>query len=151
MSSVDALSTSYSKYADIYSDSSANSLEGRLNNNDLSSASDDELLSVCKDFEEYFMEQVVKSMIKMTKVPGEDDSDDNMYSSLFGISAGSDSGSDSYLTTLSSYYGDQLTTTLSKALCDNENGQGLGLAQTLYEQMKRNYGVDSVNSKGDTK
>ena len=59
MSSVDALSTSYSKYADIYSDSSANSLEGRLSNNDLSSASDDELLSVCKDFEEYFMEQVV--------------------------------------------------------------------------------------------
>ena len=148
MGSIDVLSTSYSKYADIYSDSTANSLENKLNNGNLADSSDDELLSVCKDFEEYFMEQVVKSMVKMTKVPGEDDSDDNMYSSLFGMSGGNDSGNDSYLTTLSSYYGDQITTTLSKALCNDENGKGLGLAQTLYEQMKRNYGIDS---KGDTK
>lgn len=141
MGSLDALNMQYSNYSDIYSNTTANSLENTLNNTNLSGASEDELMEVCKDFEEYFVEQVVKSMIKMTNVTG--DSDENNYSALFGLS----SSDDSYMNSLSSYYGDQLVTTISQAICDDESGQGIGLAKTLYEQMKRNYGI---TSEGDT-
>ena len=41
-----------------------------------------------------------------------------------------------------SYFGDQMVSKLSEALCSTENGSGLGLAQTLYNQMKRNYGIE---------
>lgn len=121
--------------------STGNNIQNTINNSDLSQASDDELLSVCKDFEEYFAEQMVKSMIKMANVSGEEDADD--YSSIFGLSSDSSS---SGMSTMSNYYGGQLVTMLSQALCDSDNGKGLGLAQTLYEQMKRNYGVSDTTS-----
>lgn len=127
----------------------ANSIENTLTNTDLSTASEDELMSVCKDFEEYFVEQMVKSMIKMASVNGSDDEND--YSSIFGLSSES---SDSALSTMSSFYGDQMVTQLSEALCSDENGNGIGLAQTLYEQMKRNYNIsdaaDNTDSSTDT-
>lgn len=126
----------YSPYQNnTYTDSTANSLENKLSNSDLSSATDDELMEVCKDFEEYFAEQMVKSMMKMAKVDGSDDEND--YSSIFGLSE----SSDSFMGTMSSYYGEQMVTKLSEALCSDENGAGLGLAQTLYQQMKRNYSM----------
>ena len=65
--------------------------------------SDDELMEVCKDFESYFLEQMLKSMVKMTKVDGDTD-DSNLYSSLFGMTDNSDSG----MSTLSSYFGDEI-------------------------------------------
>ena len=60
-------------YSDVY-DSKAGSLTNKLTDTDYSKASDDELMSVCKDFESYFVEQVLKSMekwlrlIRMTKI-----------------------------------------------------------------------------------
>mgnify|MGYP003215506460 CR=1 FL=1 len=96
-----------------YTNSTTSALESTLNNKDLSTSSSDELMEVCKDFEEYFAEQMVKSMLKMAKV---DSSDDD--------------------------FGDQMVSKLSEALCSTENGSGLGLAQTLYNQMKRNYGIE---------
>ena len=116
--------------------SSANAIEKKLNNTDLSGASDDELMDVCKDFEEYFVEQMVKSMMKMAKVDGGDDEND--YSAIFGLS----DSSGSYMSTLSSFYGDQMVTKISEAISGQQGG-GLGLAQTLYEQMKRNYSVEA--------
>lgn len=83
---------------------------------DLSSATDDELMSVCKEFESYFLEQVFKSMKKM--VP------EHEYES-------------SSSKTMMEYYQDELMTKYAKNATDT--GQGLGLAQMLYEQMKRNY------------
>ena len=54
-------------YSDVY-DSKAGSLTNKLTDTDYSKASDDELMSVCKDFESYFVEQVLKSMKKMRKI-----------------------------------------------------------------------------------
>ena len=136
-----------------YTNSTTSALESTLNNKDtirlffslpipslikdLSTSSSDELMEVCKDFEEYFAEQMVKSMLKMAKVDSSDD--DNSYASIFGLSSDS---SDSGMSTMSSYFGDQMVSKLSEALCSTENGSGLGLAQTLYNQMKRNYGIE---------
>ncbi|MBO5460134.1 MAG: hypothetical protein J5981_07830 [Lachnospira sp.] len=120
-----------------YTDTTTGALQSTLNTKDLSSASDDELMEVCKDFEEYFVEQMVKSMIKMADVDGEDD---NGYGSIFGLSSESDSG----MSTMSDFYGDKMVTMLSEALCSSENGQGLGIAQNLYNQMKRNYSIQDM-------
>ena len=138
----DIISNNLSGLNSLYTDSTTyssktSSLENTLNNSDLSTADSDKLMSVCKDFEEYFAEQMVKSMLKMAKVDSSDD--DNSYASIFGLSSDS---SDSGMSTMSSYFGDQMVSKLSEALCSTENGSGLGLAQTLYNQMKRNYGIE---------
>lgn len=96
-------------------DTSADRMSETLSK-DLSSATDDELMSVCKEFESYFLEQVFKSMQKM--VP------EHEYES-------------SSSKTMMEYYQDELMSQFAK---DSTNsGEGLGLAQMLYEQMKRNY------------
>ena len=74
---------SSTNYSDVY-DSKAGSLTNKLTGTDYSKASDDELMSVCKDFESYFVEQVLKSMEKMAKIDS-DDEDSNLFSSMAGI------------------------------------------------------------------
>lgn len=88
-----------------------------LKNADLSNATDDELMDACKQFESYFLEQIFKEMKKT--VP-ESEYSSNATSSMM------DYMEDSLL----QEYASQATETNS-----------LGLAQTLYEQMKRNYGA----------
>jgi len=140
LSGLNSLYTDSTKYS-----SKTSSLENTLNNSDLSTADSDKLMSVCKDFEEYFVEQMVKSMVKMASVDGSSDADD--YSSLFGLSSDSD---DSYLSSMSSYYGGQMVTKLTESLCDDTNGNGIGLAKTLYEQMKRNYNIQDTDDKSSS-
>lgn len=140
LSGLNSLYTDSTKYS-----SKTSSLENTLNNSDLSTADSDKLMSVCKDFEEYFVEQMVKSMVKMASVDGSSDADD--YSSLFGLSSDSD---DSYLSSMSSYYGSQMVTKLTESLCDDTNGNGIGLAKTLYEQMKRNYNIQDTDDKSSS-
>lgn len=146
----DIISNNLSGLNSLYTDSTTyssktSSLENTLNNSDLSTADSDKLMSVCKDFEEYFVEQMVKSMVKMASVNGSSDADD--YSSLFGLSSDSD---DSYLSSMSSYYGSQMVTKLTESLCDDTNGNGIGLAKTLYEQMKRNYNIQDTDDKSSS-
>lgn len=146
----DIISNNLSGLNSLYTDSTTyssktSSLENTLNNTDLSTADSDKLMSVCKDFEEYFVEQMVKSMVKMASVDGSSDADD--YSSLFGLSSDSD---DSYLSSMSSYYGSQMVTKLTESLCDDTNGNGIGLAKTLYEQMKRNYNIQDTDDKSSS-
>ncbi len=146
----DIISNNLSGLNSLYTDSTTyssktSSLENTLNNSDLSTADSDKLMSVCKDFEEYFVEQMVKSMVKMASVDGSSDADD--YSSLFGLSSDSD---DSYLSSMSSYYGSQMVTKLTESLCDDTNGNGIGLANTLYEQMKRNYNIQDTDDKSSS-
>ena len=77
--------------------------------------SDDELMDVCRQFEAYFIEQVFKEMEKT--VPKSDmgyNSNDQLVNFF----------EDDVRQKLASKAGEQ---------------QGLGLAQMLYEQMKRNY------------
>lgn len=85
-------------------------------NKDYSKATDDELMDVCKKFEAYFLEQCFKEMMKTT---GNDDE----------LSSGS-------MSTLVDYYKDSFVQEIASQSTEKE---GLGLAQTLYEQMKRNY------------
>lgn len=113
-----------SYYNDIYannSKSSASKLQDNLEKKDYAQADEDELLEVCKDFEAYFVEQVLKEMKNM--IPKNEDS----------------SGADKYL----DYFGDNYIQQLAETVTESNNGKGLGLAQSLYEQMKRNYGIES--------
>lgn len=72
--------------------------------------SDEELMEVCKSFEAYLLEQVMKGMEKT--IPYEEEK--NPYLDNFG---------------------DMLYQEYAKSATEN---QGLGLAQMLYESMKRN-------------
>ena len=91
-----------------------NALEGTLDK-DMSNASDEELMDVCKQFESYFMEQVFREMEKT--IPKNEEQDSSM-------------------TQLTDYFKDSMIQQVSEQSV--EQG-GNGLAQQLYEQMKRNY------------
>lgn len=101
---------------DMYSDkaSSTKKLEDSLSK-DYSSSNDDELMEVCKEFEAYFTEQVFKALQKM--VPEDEESSS---------------------TSTLDYFKDTLIQEYAKSATD---GDGLGLAQMLYESMKRDYSV----------
>ena len=138
MDSINSLNSMYANNSSVTS-SSTSALENKLDNTNLSTATDDELMEVCKDFEAYFTEQMLKSMVKMADVDGDDD-DNNMYASLFGMTEDSDAG----MSTMASYFGDEMVVKMAESMTEAQ-GTGLGLAQTLYEQMKRNYGIPSVD------
>lgn len=106
-------------YSDTYANS-ANQAASKLTAADYSKASDDELLAACKQFEAYFIEQVYKGMMKT--IPQSE------YSS-------------SSMGTMMDYYKDQLVQSVAE---ETSEQSGLGIAQMLYEQMKRNYGLDTV-------
>lgn len=125
-----------------YTTKKTDSLENKLNSSDLSSATDDELMSVCKDFESYFVEQMLKSMEKMSKIDSDDDDNSSLFSSMAGITGTSDSG----MSTLSSYFGGEMLSQLADSITESNGGKGLGLAQTLYEKMKRNYQTTQIDS-----
>ncbi len=95
--------------------SKANKLQGSLEGN-LSAASDEELMGVCKQFEAYFVEQVMKEVEK-TIPKTEEDSTMSMYTDFFK---------------------EQVMQTMAEDICDK---QSLGLAKQMYEQMKRNYSL----------
>lgn len=97
----------------------AGSLQNKLENSTASTATEEELLDACKEFEQYFMEQVFNSMMETTKVFSDEDED-------------------GYASKMVDYFKDFAV----QELCDNvTSGGGIGLANTLYEQMKRNYGI----------
>ncbi|MBO6015685.1 MAG: rod-binding protein [Lachnospiraceae bacterium] len=95
------------------SDKTASMLSG-LKSKDLKGSTDEELMDVCKQFEAYFLEQVFKEMKKT--VPQNEE-----------MSSSSQS--------LQDYFGDEL---LKEFSLQSTKTQSLGLAQMLYEQMKRN-------------
>ena len=110
-----------SYYSDYYmqmSKASASALENTLGKvND--QTTDDELMAACKEFEAYFIEQVYKGM-ERTIMKADDDG----------------SGTSSQY---SDYFGDMQIQAYAKAA--TEQGDGIGLAKQLYEQMKRNYSL----------
>lgn len=88
----------------------ADKLTTTLNSEKLSSSTDEELMEVCKEFEAYFVEQVFK---EMQKTVHSSDEDSEYYQ----------------------YFGDILWQEYAADIADS--GQ-IGLAQQLYESMKRN-------------
>ncbi len=128
--SIDGMMSQYSDYltSGTSSSTSADKLQSTLEAKDYSTSTSDELMEVCKEFEAYFVEQMFKAMQKM--VPESEDEEDGSIAS--SMSSGS-----SYM----DYFGDMLTQEYAAAASESNGGQGLGLAQMLYEQMKRNYGI----------
>lgn len=101
------------------SQTKAEQLSDKLKNSDYSKATDEELMNVCKEFESYLVEQMFKAMEKM--VPEREDNP----SSVSALD----------------YFGDMLT----RQYASNATEQGsLGIAETLYEQMKRNYNISEA-------
>lgn len=86
-----------------------------IRNKDYSNATEEELMDVCKEFEAYFLEQCFKEMWK--SVP---------TSEMTSTS----------ISTMMDYYKDEMIRQVSS---DATEQNSLGLAQMLFEQMKRNY------------
>ena len=93
----------------------ANALKKSLNGVS-SDTSADELMQVCKDFESYFVEQVIKQMKDTFTSDDDGDSTMSQYKDL---------------------YMDQAIETVADEMVDQI---GESYTQTLYEQMKRNIG-----------
>lgn len=114
---ISGLSNVYTEYLNQQTDNVSSKRMQDTVSKDYSKASDDELLDVCKQFEAYFMEQVFKQMEKTI------------------IKADGSSGNSDALV---DYFKDSAIQELTKTSTET---QGLGIAQALYEQMKRNYGL----------
>ncbi len=115
---INSLMNSYTQYAgQVSGDSASAKLKDKISNKDYSQATDAELMEACKEFEAYFVELMYKEMMKT--IPESD------------LSLGANS-------TLVNYYKDEMVKNVAKQTSEQSN---LGLAQTLYEQMKRNYEV----------
>ena len=109
-----------STYSDIYasaSNQSASKLEKQLDK-DYAKVNDDELMDACKQFEAYFLEQMFKEMLKT--IPENEET------------SGSTSG-------MVDFFKDQM---VQEIATESTEQNSLGLAQMLYEQMKRNYGLE---------
>lgn len=111
-----------SMYSDVYA-SAANQTANKLQNQlgaDYSKATDEELMNACKQFEAYFVEQLYKGMLKT--IPQSEETSN-------------------YTSSIMDYYKDQM---IQKVAEQTTEQTGLGLAQMLYEQMKRNYGIADI-------
>lgn len=108
------ISSAYSGYL---ASQASSKIDSHIQSKDYSKSSDEELLDVCKEFESYFMEQIYKEMQKTVDVFKSEDSIGTNDS-------------------LVDYFKD---TALQELASTSTEREGLGLAQMLYEQMKRNY------------
>ena len=112
---ISGLSNVYTEYLNQQTDNvSAKKMQDTISK-DYSQASDKELLDVCKQFEAYFMEQMFKGMMKT--IPKSEESESSNSA-------------------LVDYFTDSTIQELSKQSTEQNS---LGLAQMMYEQMKRNY------------
>lgn len=108
------ISSLYNSYFDNSINDTKNSALENTAKKDMTKVSEDELMDVCKQFESYFVEQVMKEMVKT--VPMTEESNQLM-----------------------DYFKDMTIQELATEVTDQSN---LGLAQIMYEQMKRNYNID---------
>lgn len=118
MSSIGDITSTYYDFNSVYGNTpatntaSADKLVNTLDNINVEDASDEELLEACKSFEAYFIEQVLKETKKTIKL--DEDEEENQYIE---------------------YFGDTMIQKCAEMISDSGK---LGIAQTLYESMKRN-------------
>lgn len=98
----------YSQFTE-YNNTKADSIKNTLNN---AESTDEELMDACKSFESYMLEQVFKGM--KSTVPKSEEEESNDYMTQFG---------------------DMLYEEYAQSATEKES---IGLAQMLYESMKRN-------------
>ncbi|SFB12992.1 Rod binding protein [Acetitomaculum ruminis DSM 5522] len=113
---MDSISSLLGNVTNTIENASNTSLSNTLSK-DLSKSKDDELMGACRGFEAYFLEQIFKEMEK--SIPRSEETS-------------------TYASSLYDYSKDSLIKEYSN-LAAKQNS--LGLAQTLYQQMKRNYDV----------
>ena len=113
--------------ADMYSDKystmanqTASKLQNKLTDADYSKATDAELMDACKQFVAYFVEQMFKGMMKT--IPTSE-------------------STSNYTSTMMDFYKDQMVQSMAEQATKQS---GFGLAQMLYEQMKRNFGANEI-------
>ena len=93
---------------------------------DYSSATDDELMDACKQFEAYFLEQVFKQMAKTVNLTGDGDKSTSNLVDFFKDN------------------------TIAELATQSTESNSLGLAQMLYDQMKRNIGDTDIPAAAET-
>ena len=120
MISMDSISSLIDTSKNTAAANQASSLQSSLNSIS-SDSSEDELLQVCKDFESYFVEEVLKEI----KESLTDESDEE----------------DSSTSTLKDYYMDNVIELVADQVVDEV---GTNFTQQLYEQMKRNYNIGAA-------
>jgi len=114
---INSISSMYNTYLADQAKNASSTASALDTSKNYANATDEELMDVCKEFEAYFLEQCFKEMLKTV---GEDE-----YSSAS-------------TSTMMDYYKDEIVKNLASQSADTNS---LGLAQTLYEQMKRNYNL----------
>ena len=120
MSNIDLTGLS-SYYTDIMATQAQTAQSQKLQQSvsgDYSNATAEELMEACKEFEAYFLEQMFKEMAKT--IPDNDNEDATTQR-------------------LVDYFKDNA---IQKIAAESTESNSLGLAQMLYEQMKRNYGIE---------
>lgn len=116
------ISTSY--YSDYLTNkvNQSTKVENALQNT--SDASDEELMEACKSFEAYFLEQVFDAMLESTKAFSSEDEN-------------------SYASKMVDYFKDTAIQSITEEATKQD---GIGIAKTLFEQMKRqNSGIDPAS------
>lgn len=103
-------------YLNRYSTDAVDASANQLTNQIQSAETDEDTLDACKQFEAYLIQQMFKGMEEAAKVFSDEEEDDsNQYVEMF---------SDTYL--------EDIANTMVNS------GQGLGIAEQLYESIKRN-------------
>lgn len=106
---------------------SADTVSGMASTNKLANTiegaqSDDEMMSACKEFEVYLLQKMFQTMEETAKVFSDDEDDEGgEYTEMFN---------------------DQMYEAIAENMV--ESGNGLGIAQTLYESMARNAGITTT-------
>ena len=112
---INGLTSAYTDYLKNQANvSKADALKDKLNT-DYSNATEKELMDACKQFEAYFLEQMFKEM---------------------GKTVMKTESSDAPTSNLVDFFKDNA---LQELATQSTETNSLGLAQMLYEQMKRNY------------
>lgn len=112
---INGLNTEYSKY--LSQSTQASAKMEQFKNMDYAGATDEELMSACKQFEEYFVEMTLKEVLKTVDLFGENES------------------TSSAMATSKDLMKDGMVQTFAEKITEEAN---LGLAQQLYESMRRN-------------
>ena len=103
-------------YLTNYSTTANDAISERLTSNVQQAETDEEMLDACKQFEAYMIQQMFKTMEESAKVfSDEEDDDSSDYVNMF---------QDNYLSTIA----EQVV----------NSGEGMGIAEQLYESMKNN-------------
>jgi len=119
---ISGLSSDYTSY--LSASSSAADKMNHIKKADYTKATDDELMDACKQFEQYLVEMVMDEVMDTVDIFGTGEASSSAMASSQDLMK------------------DSMVQTMSKQLAENAN---LGIAQELYESMKRNYGADIPN------